>query len=212
MIPTFYHTVGGTSHGIDNDLNDFMWWELGSKFTSYLKTQNLILHPASPFEWDGIVGGTPLDRKLNVWRAAGAHFKCQLLMSLFHESNVIAHSHGGNVVLCAAARGARIRNLITVSTPVRRDMEKIILQARGNIDNWLHVYDSRTDYVAVLGTLFDRRIRIVHRMDMADRNDDVKQFRTGHSGMFEEQHFSLWKDRGWAAFLAYGRIADAAIV
>jgi hypothetical protein len=203
-IPTFYTPIGGTFSGIDSTPNAVdHWWEKGSDFVNYLYTLNLVIHPSAPFEWDGIIGGI-FDPGLRVWNAASRHFQCHVGPLPYHERNFILHSHAGQFGFIAASRGLKIRNLITVGTPVRKDMESYIKLARPNIGAWLHIYDGRCDWVSIAGSLFDRRLKIQRNFPLADRNDDVRAFKTGHSKMLAPPHLDLWRDRKWAEFLAYG--------
>lgn len=200
---TYYTTVAGT-HSWDEDPNHYEWWEKGSALTEYLRGFNLELHPFSPFEWSTDLDGVLFRKNLRVWKAAARHFICHCDRMSHIDRNVIAHSHGGNVVLIAAALGLRIRHLITVGTPVRSDMDSYVMAAAGNIDYWFHISDSKTDIVAILGTLFDGRIRVKHTFDLADDGDDIKGI--GHSKILNEQpQMEFWGTRGWAHVLRFGK-------
>jgi len=118
----------------------------------------------------------------------------------FSQRNVIAHSHGGQVALLAAASGLRIRRLVTVSTPVRADMVNTIVKARPNIERWLHIYDpTLKDRMQVLGELGDGRLGWKRSFPAADVNVSVAG--AGHSGMLTQpEWFPQWKQRGLIDF------------
>lgn len=204
--PVPYIPVGGT-WSWDEDANHFQWWERGSEFTRALATMNLILHARTPFEWCSNIDGTIFERKHTIWKAAAKHFACHIERVPLEERNIVAHSHGGQVVfLAAGAEGVRINNLITVGTPVRSDMEKIVTAAVGNFGYWHHICDSKKDLTAILGTLWDGRIRIKHTFDLADSTSDVKGI--GHSRILNDpKYIQMWDTEGWASILAYGRKA-----
>lgn len=205
--PVTYFPIGGT-HSWDEDDNHYQWWERGSEFTRQMATLGLVLHARNPFVWATNIDGTLFQRKHTIWKAAAKHLICHLGDDRipYAQRNVVAHSHGGQVVFFACADGLKIQNLITVGTPVRKDMEKVVLQAIGNIGYWHHICDSSSDRMAILGTLFDGAIRIKHNFEVADSSSDVKG--VGHSKILNDPKFiPLWKERGWASILAYGKKA-----
>lgn len=203
--PTHYFTIAGTDCW-DEDENNYQWWERGSALTNHLQSSDLFLHPRSPFEWSTALDGVPTRRNHRIWKGAAKHLVCHLEPVPLHERNIIAHSHGGQVVFYAASFGIKINNLITVGTPVRSDMESVVLHGLGNIGYWHHIYDSTTDFTSILGALFDRKLRIRHHFDLADSQNDVKGI--GHSRILNDaDYLHLWdKDAyGWASILGLGR-------
>lgn len=209
LRPAFYIPVQGT-HGWDDNPNSFAWWENNSAFSQYLKTLGLIhINDEFPFEWstqlDGILS---MDQtKHIVWKAAGKALSYYVGRQFpkglpYDKRNLIAHSHGGQVVFYACADGLEIRNLITVGTPVRGDMEAVVFKARKNIKNWLHICDSKNDLVAIAGTLFDGRLRIQHTFNLADRNDNCSDQKISHSLILNDpSKFGLWETQDWARHL-----------
>jgi hypothetical protein len=205
--PVPYLTISGT-HGWNEDDNRFEWWERGSFFEQHLKKQNLILHARSPFEWSTALDGILARRNHAIWKSAAKHLICHLERVSLCERNIVAHSHGGQVVFYALSYGLQINNLVTVGTPVRSDMELIVLRGLGNLAYWHHIYDSSSDMTAILGTLFDGKLRVRHHFDLADSNDDVKGI--GHSRiLYDPRYIQLWDhdQRGWASILALGKAA-----
>lgn len=205
---TPYIPVQGT-HAWDEDPLNFQWWEPGSAFTQYLQTLGLaLIDLALPFLWSTELDGVGIGNKQTTWKGAGHALRYfigdQFPMGLpFEKRNVIAHSHGGQVVFYACAHGLKLRNLITVGTPVRGDMEKIVKAARPNIGYWLHICDSKHDFTSLAGALFDGTFRVEHEFDLADRNDNCKDLNINHSKILNEpSRFGLWQTRGWATALA----------
>lgn len=59
----------------------------------------------------------------------------------YANRNIIAHSHGGQIVPYAlAGAGLQIRRLVTVGTPIRPDMLEVWQAAAQNIGCHLHLY------------------------------------------------------------------------
>lgn len=83
---------------------------------------------------------------------------------------LIAHSHGGQVALYAAARGLEIPILITVGTPHRSDLREITELARPRIKRWVHVFDAISDRIALAGQLGDGAIDVNRKQPFADVN------------------------------------------
>lgn len=210
---TYILPIQGT-HGWD-DTDTMRWWKPGSPFVNYLGTQGIDLVAAGedPFIWDGDVDGLPYlgSRSLLRWKAAGIQLRryCKPGPAGSPEGahyvpyvsrNFIAHSHGLQVVLCAAASGLRVHRLVSVSSPVRNDMRAIAEKARPNIAEWWHVASDRSDFTQWLGEWFDGAFGIVREHPLADFNVCVKG--VGHSGLLNDPAlFPMWKDRGLVAFL-----------
>lgn len=205
-MSTAYIPVQGT-HGWDEDPNRFQWWEPQSALASYLH-QNQIeqVNVSLPFVWSTELDGVLRPSHI-VWKAAGYALRYyigdQFPKGLPTEKrNLIAHSHGGQVAFYACASGLQIRNLITIGTPVRGDMEAVVKAARPNIGYWLHICDSKSDWISLAGALFDGRIRLKHDFPLADRNDNCSDLKISHSKILTDaDRFGLWQTRGWAEVL-----------
>jgi pimeloyl-ACP methyl ester carboxylesterase len=190
------------------------WWQAGSPFTAFMRERGLDATYFEPFVWSGDVAGIARLLPWNWFRAPGSrdweaaaralcyHQEPRKCPVPFAERNYIAHSHGGQVALLAAASGLKIRRLVTVSTPVREDMRRTIELARPNIERWWHLYDPRplSDRFQVLGELGDGRVGWRRAFVKADRNIAVPG--VGHSGLLcEPRCFSQWAQRGLLDFL-----------
>lgn len=94
---------------------------------------------------------------------------------------LIAHSHGGQVALLAVGKlGLPVAGVITVCTPVRRD----VLDVAGPISQapWVHIYSDDADRWQWLGEWGDGVLRIARQMPAPAVNLDAA-ISHGHSGL-----------------------------
>ena len=171
------------------------WWREGSPFWIAARHVGIPLQNSlDAYNWttevDGILG------KNRDWETAGDALRWYSLAKGHTTVNVVAHSHGGQVALHGAAESLRIDTLITVATPVRRDMEEIAKKARRNIKLWMHLQSDSSDLMQWLGELMDGRIGIYRQMPLADKN--IMEPGVGHSGLLDP---GLWTKRGWWTWL-----------
>lgn len=197
------------------------WIQPGSEWRIYMGRQGCAF-PAKGFEWSGDVSGLP--RWLSVWHyrkhsdwKAGGQALHYYLRGLDHggrkglayaDRNIIAHSHGGQVALYAAAHSDTwIRRLITVGTPYREDMAGIIELARPNIGYWLHICAKDGDLMARLGQLFDGKLRRARTQPRADQNICLPKI--GHRKILDDpRFFDRWQTE---QLLEFVRADDAQI-
>lgn len=173
------------------------WTRPGSAWRTFMARQGAAF-PAEPFQWSGDVSGLPrlfswwTTEKYSDWRAGAAALSWYLRGFPYEARNVVAHSHGGQLALFAAAQHYTwIRRLVTVATPCRGDLEGVTHLARPNIAHWTHVSSLDGDLMARLGQLFDGRIRRGRTQPLADLN--VRHTKIGHSGMLQDPAlFELW--------------------
>jgi pimeloyl-ACP methyl ester carboxylesterase len=155
--------------------------------------------------WTTDVDGVP-----SLWRRtkhadwiAGGHALAYFLERLpIEDRNLIAHSHGANVVLYACAlHQIPVRRLITVCSPVRRDMQVTADQAKPHIGRWRHISSNKADKMQRLGELFDGHFGWGERKwAQADENLSIPGI--GHSGLLNEPRFlDLWPTDGMFDFL-----------
>lgn len=201
MRPTYYLPIHGT-WAIDE--GELAWWKHKSEFAKYASQANMYQLPGYPFIWSSDLIGVWYNffgkkTKLTDWAAGGWALVYYLDHIPYEHRNLIAHSHGLQVVLYAASYGLRIRNLISVCSPIRNDMHEISVIARPKIKNWLHIYDSsdRTQFWGQFGDgkLFGSRYSI-----HADVNHHLKGI--NHSDTLKKDaSFYLWRSNGWFEFL-----------
>jgi len=167
------------------------WWQPHSPFWDEASAHGVsLLGEHGPFLWstalDGVFGQN------SDWLNAGGSLLMWAHLMTPGAVNLIAHSHGGQVALYAAAQGLQVKTLVTVATPVRRDLRKILGFARPNIATWIHVRSDWTDYMQLLGELMSGNLGLFRNMKLADRNITVPG--VGHSGLLEP---SLWTRETW---------------
>ncbi len=199
-----YIAVAGT-HGAKHD-----WPRPGSRFSTMLQEVNLrpVLDEAGqPFWWNMRLNGWHWWHDLGDWiKSAEQLIKWSATLGLpLEDMNIIAHSHGGNVVLAAISRGLKVRTLTTVSTPPRYDKIFDYDRILANIGFWQHIYDSKRDWTATVGPTVRRfgfgsigdgvfRGRIYELPGVLNRGHEG----IGHSGALLDPKFErLWIDRGW---------------
>jgi pimeloyl-ACP methyl ester carboxylesterase len=200
----YYITIAGTfgaKHALD-------WYAPTSDFSKLLREndcEQLEVHPLKRYMWSTAIDG--VDNNHTTWDASGralAHYIAPPLLgeSLVkpEDTYIIAHSHGGNVVAYACANyGLKINGLITVGTPIRKDLHDIYKAASPNIARHLHIYAGWRDYWQWWGALFDGRFGIHRKHPFATHNKQVPK--GDHGSILRDKHFfPLWLERGWLAF------------
>lgn len=184
------------------------WNDVDSLLSVYLRErgiENIAGQALSPFLWSTDLNGIGAKNQED-WKATGRalfyYFVPQLRPELAIRpcrSNVICHSHGLQGVLFACAYGLKLNALISVGSPVRKDMEAVAKLARPNIARWLHIHSDGSDRWQWLGELFDGHFGIVREHPLADKNVAVAG--VGHAGVLRDPaDFPLWDTGGWIEF------------
>lgn len=174
-------TVEGTWGSKRGELD---WWRFGSPFWHYLITSGFArtaVPVTKKFHWDDSVEG--IFGKNKRWKLGGERlgYYAKAYRNPNRKLLVIAHSHGGQVAAYAASKGMRIDCLVTVATPVRKDMKQTYEYARGNIGCWIHLYSDRSDWMQWFGSWFDGSWRLRRKMSYADQQIQIPG--VGHSGL-----------------------------
>jgi len=197
------------------DPKDPDWHSPGSPFVQFLMSRGVFPvfgqqtseHGGielRPFVWSTDLGGVSFgDGDLRVWLAAGLNLYSYIVPPLCPErrlpvdrTNIIAHSHGLQVVLVACRAGLKINTLISVGSPIRKDMDSTAKAARPNIKTWVHIHSDGSDRWQVFGSLFDGRLGIVRKHPLADINEFVPK--VGHTDLLRDpDQFHHWQERGW---------------
>lgn len=196
------------------------WWQSGTPFVEFFAASGLaLIDPDDPFVWNTNVDGAsptwlPFSDKHRDWICGGINLRQRLKPSPYgpdaasyipyEDRNLVAHSHGLQVALYAAAgitasgactKPLRIRRLVSVMGPVRDDMTEIAEIARPQIGEWLHLCSDHSDLVQVLGGVLDGRFGIVREHPLADRNEKIAG--VGHTGLLEDpDYFHYWRELG----------------
>lgn len=200
----YYINIAGTN-GAKNPRD---WDSINSDFSKFLQShgcEQLEANPLKRYMWSTAVDG--IDATHNTWDAAGralAHYIAPPLLSESlvkpEDTYIIAHSHGGNVVAYACGKyGLKVNGLITVGTPIRKDLYAIYEAALPNISRHLHIHAGWRDYWQVLGSMFDGRFGIHRRHPYATINGQVPGGNHG-SVLRDKRFFGLWIEQGWLAF------------
>jgi pimeloyl-ACP methyl ester carboxylesterase len=150
-----------------------------------------------PFRWSTDIDGLKFWARRSQWEAGADALVYFMEYLPVDDRNVIAHSHGGQLALLAAASGLQLRTLTTIGTPVRNDVPS--REAAKNIGFWQHIYDKEFDRVGWMGAWFDGRwsadrtfkdVEGVHRLPLSGID---------HSKVLhEDEHISKWLTEGWA--------------
>jgi pimeloyl-ACP methyl ester carboxylesterase len=191
------------------------WWKAGSLFWAYMKGQGIEQLTVAAddhlpeaervaFEWS-----TDLGNSWKFWQSRRSQWEAGASSLLYFVNAadvpegdvvIVAHSHGGQVALLAAARGLCINRLVTIGTPVRADLAEAIAKARPNIKQWWHVCDAKSDKTAWWGAFGDRHFWNRRDFPQADRN--IRLDRIAHSKLLNNvELFDYWELTGLVAFL-----------
>jgi hypothetical protein len=159
--PVFYTPVMGTG-AYHRRQDASQWFLLKSPFERFLASHGVEqLEPGDPFIWSTDVNGVKgwlrwfgnesAAGDHQDWHAGGLALKWRMQTYPRQHRTMIAHSHGGQLAAYAAAEGLQIPVLVTVATPVRRDMSHVWKRARPNIGCHLHLYAPGGDWIQILG-------------------------------------------------------------
>lgn len=209
MIP--YTAIRGT-WGYRGLFDQNHWATHGSPVTQYLEGHGLRLLTDSRgrgFTWTTALDGWQITRRIfgkptdiSDWEV-GAACLCDYYLPpsvdpMYHVPGskviVLAHSHGANPAIIAAALGLKINVLVTVSSPVRVDvLRKYGREARPNIGYHLH-YWSDGDRLQAAGGAGDGHYGIIREYAFSEQhapiyacNQNVRLPRAAdHSGLLHE--------------------------
>src|SRR5258706_10586552 len=156
--------------------------------------------PVIDFLWSGILAGVPTDLpgdpmdanigaddgRLLPWLDAGE----KLMLAIHYADldrrpiNVLSHSHGLQVVSYAAARGVQFDTAVSVSGPIRRDMQRARRLAKANIRHWIQYADpTGHDKTIIEGEMFDGNLGAVFELP---EGQTILTPGTGHSGALSD--------------------------
>ena len=169
-----YVPVGGTKAS----QREHEWSRAGSRFDVHLANLGFVRKADEFAFWSTAFGF--FSNGHQVWQYGGVSALRPYLLKLPEEDRfIIAHSYGGAVVAYALAAKPtiKIRALITVDCPLRRDLDPIWEQARPAIPLHIHLYSKGWgSRIRVLG----QRFRFMREMPWADHNLYIEG---GHSGV-----------------------------
>jgi hypothetical protein len=181
------------------------WAEPGSVYRKLLCRSRFEIMGRTDF-WSGDVSGIPSitsSQKHSDWKIGGAFLAEYLSRKPYEDRNIICHSHGAQVALYAAAcEGLKIRRLISVCAPVRKDMQSIAAFAKPNVGFWVHVHAECNDWTQFWGECFDGAFGWTRKQPFADVNISIPKI--GHSGLFMDEDVF----HHWPSLLAYIKLSD----
>lgn len=217
MIPlvAVYGTFGGDwGESTDPCVDESHWWHYAeadgrdSAWWQYMRTLGFApLRADTGFAWSGDLNGlealdvlNPLTwfrprRRLTDWQAGGRALVYYVAPQVETTPTwvAVAHSHGGQVALYAAAMGLRIPLLVTIATPHRADLKKVTERALKNIGYWIHVCDNETDHTGLAGQFGDGAVATDRRQPLANVNVQLRAI--DHSRLLRDAgEFHLWGD------------------
>lgn len=195
------------------------WWQAGSPLMTFLEQHGCtVLGGDRPYLWDTDLDGVHWwhrrGKKHTNWEAAGTALYAYLVNPLVTteyvpvaDRNLVAHSHGAQVVAYACQAGLKINKLMTLGSPVRSDMRDVYRAARPNIGAWLHVHSDGGDKMQWLGELFDGHLGVVREQPYADANVFVPG--VDHSRLLNDPSvFACWERFNLLSFLTRGFPVD----
>jgi hypothetical protein len=176
------------------------WPRPGSDFSVMLKNHGVEQASTRGFgAYSGALNGVPViftdGMRRADWSAAGEAFMWHVRATVGNKKiSVIGHSHAGQVVAYAARFGVCFDQVITMATPVRKDMYSTYEILRARSKTWVHLHSDSADYVQWAGSLFDGEWRTSRAMPHAHTNVQFKG--AAHSDFvtvgFWEDH-KVWK-------------------
>lgn len=157
-----------------------------------------------PFIWSTDLNGLPWRGKKD-WRAGGAaltYFVTEKLGRRSDQTALILHSHALQVgAFAALEHGLKAAVVITVGSPIRKDMRTCYEALRRNCGYWLHLHSDLSDHWEILGEMFDGSLHFTRTAPLADQNDFVPN--VGHSELLRDPtKYHFWLERGWIDRLA----------
>lgn len=184
------------------------WHWAGSPLPMELGLRGFIVFD---FLWSGILAGVPTtlpgDPRESItgadqgallpWLDAGEKLRLYCQANGLECPSVICHSHGLQVVTYAAARGQRFSTVLSLSGPVRRDLQRARRAASGRITRWVQVTDpTGKDRTILEGEAFDGHVG--WHLELPEATYNLSAPGQGHSGLTMD--VGAWEPLGlWAA-------------
>lgn len=200
--PIYYIPVHGT-WAIDEKQE--AWWKVSGAFAKYAKRFGVNQwDKLPPFIWSSDVNGFGYSflspkTKLTDWMAGGWSLYYYLLHIPVEHRNLIVHSHGLQPLAFCCSFGMQVRNVISVCSPIRTDMDFVYDVARRNIQNHLHIYDT-SDWMQRFGQIGDGKWFGAQKNPYADVNHQMVDI--NHSDVLRVTgRMDYWNTQGWFDFL-----------
>lgn len=212
MMTTFVHTNDGTTTTIVLLVEGTWrgaWAQARSRFSRMLRDAGFVTEHFQA--WTRNVDGVPSlwqRGRHRSWIAGGYAFadKVRLLRAQHPGALIVAvcHSHGLQPILYGLARNEDVwlDRLISVCSPVRRDMQRQATGAVKRIGRWRHVFSSGWDFWQWAGELAIGHLQLWRERKWRQAHQNVPIDRIGHSKLLNNRRFlDLWKTDGMLDFL-----------
>jgi len=180
------------------------WHHPGGLVTEELQALG---HEVLDFKWSGVLAGVPTtlpgdpsaasvggdQGDLLPWLDAGE--KLLLFCELHHEERpcVVSHSHGLQVAAFACWAGAAFDVALSISGPIRRDMQRTRRYAQARIGRWVQYADPSTDWTITERELFDGAVGDLVELP---EGTTILTPGAGHSGLLNDprlrQRYTPW--------------------
>lgn len=227
---TYYTAVGGTHSWSDVGMPQNRWYQSGSNF-SKTAAENSCVHlvPEQGFVWTTGLNGIEFWRRWRIlnwflqrdkdhrdWISGGENlltrfFIKNYLLVPFLKRKLITHSHGLQLFIYAlrAAKALGLEKpffhtVIDVAGPARQDTLEIADDCRGYVANWLHIYDSKKDFVGMAGQFGDGSLSQNRAITIPGVQNDAVEGISHSKTLNEPELIKYWITRGWFDFLKQG--------
>lgn len=164
-------------------------------------------HSVLDFCWSGLLAGVPTtlpgdSRQAQVgadqgdllpWLDAGEKLLYFCEVNHLERPCVVSHSHGLQVVAFSCWAGAAYDTAISISGPIRRDMQRARRYAKTRIARWVQFADPDTDWTIKEGELFDG---VLGEPVELPEGETILTPGSGHSGLLNDAglraHYKPW--------------------
>lgn len=179
------------------------WAQPGSPFRQMLEAHafNVIRFEGWSLNVDGVPNIFSRGKHRD-WVSGGFGLGYLMARMSFEDCNIICHSHGIGPVLYELCNVKRpVRRLVSVCSPVRRDLQDTAIAAKPLIGRWRHIASSQGDPWQRMGELFDGHFGWDERQ-WAQADENVSIHGIGHSKLLNDPKFlDLWATDGMLDFL-----------
>lgn len=190
-----FQPIGGTNDAFGRPEDEPRWWREDSPFSFWMHRQGYMhMRPDFPF-WSTALDGW-WGSGHRTWKFGAQNLAGFLATLPYEHRNVISLSHGGNVTAIALANyDLEVASWISVTTPVRKDMQEVYETAIPKVGTFTHVYAKGwRDRFQLLGSLMDGTLRYKRTINVA--SSDVLNIgipEIGHSSLVRDPDvFGMW--------------------
>jgi len=152
--------------------------------------------PPRSFVWTTDLEGVNVQRRHRTWAVAGENLWIYTKNYTLPRDRVvvIAHSHGGQVLAYSARFGARFDVVITLATPIRKDMQDEYERLSSRTGRWVHIYHDG-DWTQRFGSWSGLGSLLTTRRDVSLAAVENRHISGEHSDLLTENEWTkhdLW--------------------